>query len=93
MEKENAVASLGQSTLLLSLLKDTTMAPWWSCCSCPKRSSSSSIRGGTPRCCARKLKPFTTAHMNMLQNNPDRVRSYFGDPKVKMLPDQYFIVG
>jgi len=30
-----------------------------------------------------KLKQATTDHMNMLQNNPQRVRSYFGDPKVK----------
>jgi transposase len=30
-----------------------------------------------------KLKQVTTDHMNMLQNNPQRVRPYFGDPKVK----------
>lgn len=30
-----------------------------------------------------KLKQVTIAHMNMLQGNPERVRSYFGDPKVK----------
>ena len=30
-----------------------------------------------------KLRQVTTDHMTMLQNNPERVRSYFGDPKVK----------
>jgi len=30
-----------------------------------------------------KLKQVTDEHMNMLHNNPERVRSYFGDPKVK----------
>ena len=30
-----------------------------------------------------KLRQVTTDHMNMLQNHPERVRSYFGDPKVK----------
>jgi hypothetical protein len=26
---------------------------------------------------------FTKAHMEMLRENPERVRSYFGDPRVK----------
>ena len=30
-----------------------------------------------------KLKQVASAHMRMLQNNPERVRSYFLDPKVK----------
>ena len=30
-----------------------------------------------------KLKQVTTAHMDMLQNTPERVISYFQDPKVK----------
>lgn len=29
-----------------------------------------------------KLKAATTAHMQMLEQNLDRVRSYFGDPRV-----------
>lgn len=29
-----------------------------------------------------KLKAATTAHMQMLEKNPDRVPSYFGDPRV-----------
>ncbi len=30
-----------------------------------------------------KLRQVTTAHMNMLQNNTERVRSCFDDPKLK----------
>lgn len=30
-----------------------------------------------------KLKEATKAHMNLLEQNPERVRSYFGDPRVK----------
>jgi transposase len=30
-----------------------------------------------------KLKQATKAHMDMLEQNPERVRSYFNDPKVK----------
>lgn len=30
-----------------------------------------------------KLKEVTKAHMDMLEQNPERVRSYFDDPKVK----------
>ncbi len=30
-----------------------------------------------------KLKQVTTAHMNMLQDNPERVRSYFQYPKLR----------
>jgi transposase len=30
-----------------------------------------------------KLKQVTKTHMEMLENNPDRVRSYFKDPKIK----------
>ena len=30
-----------------------------------------------------KLKQVTKAHMEMLENNPDRVISYFNDPKIK----------
>ena len=30
-----------------------------------------------------KLKQVTKAHMEMLENNPERVISYFSDPKIK----------
>ena len=30
-----------------------------------------------------KLKEATKAHMDMLDQHPERVRSYFNDPKIK----------
>ena len=33
-----------------------------------------------------KLRTATEAHMNMLKNNPQRVRSYFEDPNPSLTP-------
>jgi len=41
------------------------------------------IVSNAPACTKTKLKAVATAHMEMLEQSPERVRKYFQDPRVK----------